>query len=369
MSFQCLQERIWSDIKPKGCGNSAWCEVLLALEKWRWWGLITAFLKIDLLEGTVWAPLKQLSPNTCLHLQITLNVHRLDWQASQAKYYKSGSRVYIVIMQVHTGPRVFLRSLKKFWFLSITKPARKYMENKGVIELRSSKQERVACDSHHLLLYKDWLPSKNTALLCTSGTLECFFPIASPTISTSTNERRCFRWASPLAWLLSPKMPLPSLVARDLSSTFLSSQSQDQSIKMQLLHTGAHLLGTHTSSEIAARSQILSWPWNIDLLQQKSEKTRNSIIFIHDLTQAGQLSGELVFLTPHLVFLTPHVFFWPPTLFFWPPRLVFLTPPPCFFNPSSCVGTCCATHLCGAYCDVKDTSLWLWLFPLQKRPA
>ena len=192
MSFQCLQERIWSDIKPKGCGNSAWCEVLLALEKWRWWGLITAFLKIDLLEGTVWAPLKQLSPNTCLHLQITLNVHRLDWQASQAKHYKSGSRVYIVIMQVHTGPRVFLRSLKKFWFLSITKPARKYMENKGVIELRSSKQERVACDSHHLLLYKDWLPSKNTALLCTSGTLECFFPIASPTISHLNKWKKVF---------------------------------------------------------------------------------------------------------------------------------------------------------------------------------
>lgn len=91
-------------------------------------------------------------------------------------------------MQVHTGPRVFVRSLKKFWFLSITKPARKYMENKGVIELRSSKQERMARDSHHLLLSKDWLPSLilksdysahdatalNKALICTSATLECF---------------------------------------------------------------------------------------------------------------------------------------------------------------------------------------------------
>ena len=81
------------------------------------------------------------------------------------------------------------------------------------------------------------------------------------------------------------------------------------------------------------------------------------------------LNGRTCFSDPPPCFFDPPPVFLTPTLFFWPPRLVFLTPPPCFFDPSSCVGTCCATHLCGAYCDVKDTSLWLWLFPLQKRPA
>jgi len=80
---------------------------------------------------------------------------------------------------------VFLRS-------RITKPAGKYMENKGVIDGDRIKIIKSDCRAHDAI-------ALNKALICTSATLECFSPIASPTISTSTNGRRCFHWASPLA--------------------------------------------------------------------------------------------------------------------------------------------------------------------------